>query len=403
MMAKGLSVTGLLSEAGLMHRRSPFFALPLSRGALSGDYPDARWREAILLTVLLWLFVLVIYLPVLIDRHKGEGWSSIALDGSTIMVSMMLAMPIFALFRVTRGWPPRRRAAALAAAVIGASLVQTAFDFLFTGWVAQNLEGSWQALPRNLSRSYGAAFNYICVYGVNLALFHLLSARRRELNQERQLAEARSATQQAQLAALRFQLNPHFLFNTLNAISAMIVTRRNEEAEQMTDKLSSFLRASLSSDPTALVPLDSELAMIEEYFEIESIRFGERLAVEVDCSKEACGALVPGFLLQPLVENAVKYGVAPSKEPVLIRIRAVTEGADLVIRVEDDGVFASAQAKAGSTGVGLHNVRRRLETLYGAAASLEAGPREKGYAATIRLPLTPPGSLPSRNRPLDRT
>jgi len=401
MMAKGLSVTGLLSEAGPMHRRSPFFALPQSRRSHVGDYPDAQWREAILLTVLLWLFVLVIYLPVLIERHDGEKWGSIALDGATVFVSMLLAMPIFALFRVTKGWTPPRRMVALAAAVVGAAIVQTAFDFLFTGWVAQNLEGSWQALPRNLNRSYGAAINYICVFGVNLALFHLLSARRRELNQERQLAEARSATQQAQLAALRFQLNPHFLFNTLNAISAMIVTRRNDEAEQMTDKLSSFLRASLSSDPTALVPLDSELALIEEYFEIESIRFGDRLAVEVDCSKEACGALVPGFLLQPLVENAVKYGVAPSKERVLIRIGAVTEGSDLVVTVEDDGVFAAEQVKTGGAGVGLRNVRRRLETLYGPAASLEAGPRKKGYAATIRLPMTPPGTAPPWRRGLD--
>ena len=126
--------------------------------------------------------------------------------------------------------------------------------------------------------------NYILVFGVNMILFHVNYARRAAIQQERQLAEADLAAQQAQLAALRYQLNPHFLFNALNSISALIVTRRNKDAEAMTDKLSGFLRTSLNADPAELIPLDEELALTEEYLDIESVRFGERLNVEVDCA-----------------------------------------------------------------------------------------------------------------------
>jgi LytS/YehU family sensor histidine kinase len=189
-----------------------------------------------------------------------------------------------------------------------------------------------------------------------------------------------------------YQLNPHFLFNTLNAISAMIVTRRNDEAELMTDKLSSFLRASLTSDPTELVPLDQELTLMEDYLEIESIRFGERLHVEIDCASDACGVPVPSFLLQPLVENAIKYGVAPSLEPVNIRVTGRREQGELVVTVEDDGRAAANAITSAGTGVGLQNVRRRLAALYGDSGTVTAGRREQGYAAVIRLPVTPPTS-----------
>ena len=349
--------------------------------------PKAGWREAAILTFALWTFILVIYLPILIDRHRGEGWGSVALDGSTVFISALFGMGAFAVYRATLDWRLDRRLAALALTLVACAFSQTAFDYLFTGWVAQNLEASWEALPRNIGHSYGAAFNYLCVFGVNMALFQLLFVRHREVTRERQLAEARWAAQQAQLTALRYQLNPHFLFNTLNAISAMIVTGRNDDAETMTNKLCSFLRASLSSDPTELVPLETELGLIEDYLEIESTRFGARLVIEMPCSSAAAAVEVPSFLLQPLVENAIKYGVGPSVEPVTVRISARTEGDTLALTVENDGTAHAAGEKLPGTGVGLVNVERRLEAIYGKAASLIAGPTEKGFAAAIRIPI----------------
>ena len=348
---------------------------------------DARWPEAILLTVSLWLFVLLMFLPIISARHAPGDWASLMLDVSTIIVvSMPLAMPLFLLFKRTVSWPQGARALLLISGVIFAAVANTVFDLLYTGWVANNLEASWSSLPRDMERGYDVALKYILVFSVNVALFQLSFARRQERRQERQLVDARSTAQQAQLAALRYQLNPHFLFNTLNSISALIVTGRNDDAEEMTDKLSSFLRISLACDPAQLVPLEQELALIEEYLEIEAVRFGERLNVDIHCAADACAALVPGFLVQPLVENAIKHGVAPSRDPVNIAVKASVEEGDLCITVANDRVPARSGIASGRSGVGLINVERRLEAVYGKAASLTTEKNDSGYVATICIP-----------------
>ena len=347
---------------------------------------DARWRDAVLLTLTLWLFVAVIFLPRIIIRHWGAGFGSMALDFSTYLVSFVFAMGMFVVFRRTVDWPQTARMLILVATVFTVAVLNTLFDLTFTDWVAQNVESSWSSLQRTLERGYPATLNYTLVFGVNMAFFQLSFARRRELRQERQLVDARSAAQQAQLAALRYQLNPHFLFNTLNSISALIVTRRNEDAEVMTDKLSSFLRNSLACDPAELVPLEHELSLIEEYLDIEGVRFGDRLHAEIHCATDAGKALVPGFLVQPLVENAVKHGVAPSRDPVNITVRAEIEAGDLCITVANDHAGAGSRSGYGGTGVGLVNVERRLDAVYGKTASLTTQRSEDFYTATICIP-----------------
>ena len=354
---------------------------------------QAKWPEAILITIALWLFVLLIFLPLIIDRHAGEGWQSIALDAATIVVSILFAMPMFAVFRRTVHWPQAKRALVLIATVIATAIANTLFDLLFQGLVAHHLEAAWASLPRDIERAYPSALNYVLVFGVNMALFQVNFARRTSLIQELKLSHARSSAQQAQLAALRYQLNPHFLFNALNSISALIVTKRNEDAERMTEKLSTFLRTSLNADPGELIPLDDELALTEEYLDIESVRFGERLNVTVDCAPEACDALVPSFLVQPLVENAIKHGVARCRGTVNIDLHAEVKDGNLRIDVrtcmptceerEDQGVRQSR------SGVGLKNVRRRLEAVYGIKASLKAEVQDNSYVATISLPRSP--------------
>jgi LytS/YehU family sensor histidine kinase len=153
----------------------------------------------------------------------------------------------------------------------------------------------------------------------------------------------------------------------------------------MTDKLSSFLRTSLACDPAELVPLEHELSLIEEYLDIEGVRFGDRLNVEIDCAADAGKALVPGFLVQPLVENAVKHGVAPSRDPVTITVHASIEDRDLCITVSNDHAGSRMVGMHG-TGVGLINIERRLEAVYGNAASLTTERREDFYTATICIP-----------------
>ena len=347
---------------------------------------DARWSDAAPLTIALWLFVLVIFLPAILARHQDENWTGVALDCATALISIGLALALFALFKASAALPPALRLVLIGATTLAVSVAQTLFDLLFTAWVAHNLRASWAAVPIDLARASGAMLNYVCVFTVNVALFQLSFSRRRSLTRERQLVAAQHAAQQAQLEALRLQLNPHFLFNTLNAISSMIITRRNDDAEQMTDKLSSFLRASLACDPSELVPVEEELGLTGDYLEIEAVRFGDRLLVDIRCEAEARDVRVPGMLIQPLVENAVKYGVATSREPVTIAIGASIEDDMLCLTVCNDGPGDLQPVKTGGAGVGLNNIRRRLAALYGPRASLQAGRVAGGFEAKICIP-----------------
>jgi len=199
-------------------------------------------------------------------------------------------------------------------------------------------------------------------------------------------SRAEAAASAASLAALRYQLNPHFLFNTLNAISSLIVLKDYGAADAMLARLSDFLRATLSSEPGALLPLEDELATLRHYLEIESVRFGERLEVQFTWPPELADVLVPRFLLQPLIENAIKYALAPSATPVKISVEASADGDTLMVAVEDDGMGLEKDARPG-TGAGIANVRQRLETLYGAAGSLDTPKRDRGFLAIVRLPL----------------
>ncbi len=364
---------------------------PVARGSnrkMQSSKSYAVWSDAIRSTVALWMFVLLVFLPAIIRRHAGEPWTGVALDCSTVIVSMGFAMLMFMTSRATIGQPYWTRLPLRAASVLFFASLNTMFDLLFQGWIADHVNEAWRNLPADFSRAYSSTLNYILVFGVNMILFHVNYARRAAIQQERQLAEAQLAAQQAQLAALRYQLNPHFLFNALNSISALIVTKRNEDAEEMTEKLSSFLRSSLNAEPSELIPLDEELALTEEYLSIESVRFGDRLAIDIHCSDDACHALVPSFLVQPLVENAVKHGVARSTKPIEIRIDAELSNGALRISVAND-IAAEKPDKlpdSEGAGVGIENVRHRLNAVFGKRATLTAGENNGRFVATISIP-----------------
>lgn len=208
------------------------------------------------------------------------------------------------------------------------------------------------------------------------------------VEQERRLARAEAETQKAVLAALRFQVNPHFLFNALNAVAALIAAQRNREAEEVVIRLSEFFRASLSSTAENTMALADELELLDVYLQIERIRFSDRMTVEVDCPSSLEGALVPSLLLQPLAENAVKHAVAPATRPVHVQVTAGVEGGRLILSVTDDGDHHPAGGKTVcGEGVGLRNVEGRLKALYGDRAEAEAGPTDSGFQARLSLPL----------------
>jgi signal transduction histidine kinase len=210
-----------------------------------------------------------------------------------------------------------------------------------------------------------------------------LSARYSQATRESEQLQTRLA--QAQLHALRLQLNPHFLFNTLNAITALVHTDPHA-AERMIMGLSELLRISLGSVGEQEVPLARELEVLGHYLEIQQVRFADRLQVEYAVASGTESALVPNLLLQPLVENAIKHGISPRAASGRIAIAARKANGALTLEVSDNGTGSSNGAPAGE-GVGLRNSRERLRSLYGDAYRFDAAPQPGGgYRVLIELP-----------------
>jgi len=238
-----------------------------------------------------------------------------------------------------------------------------------------------QAIADNSANGY---FFFIAWAALYLALCYAAEAQMLE----RRTAQLRGAAQAAELRALRYQVNPHFLFNTLNSLSSLVMTGKREEAERMILNLSNFFRTSLSGDPTEDVPLSAEIQLQRLYLDIEGVRFPDRLLVKVDLPERLRNACVPGLLLQPLVENAVKYGVARSRRPVTIRLSALEDSGGLVLTVENDGEPGGVRAEEQGTGVGLANVRDRLAARFGDRASCRWGPLPGGgFRVTLTMPI----------------
>ncbi|MEP0356427.1 MAG: histidine kinase [Paraglaciecola sp.] len=188
------------------------------------------------------------------------------------------------------------------------------------------------------------------------------------LKEKQNVLRASTMAHQAQIKMLRYQLNPHFLFNTLNAISTLILMKENKTADAMVSRLSDFLRYSLDKDPIRKVPLMQEVKVLELYLEIEKVRFEDRLSVVWDIEEKTKDALVPSLILQPLIENSIKYAISKVSEGGQICISAKSFGRDLMLNVSDNG--PSAEIIDGNLppseggGVGLQNIQERLQALY---------------------------------------
>jgi signal transduction histidine kinase len=240
----------------------------------------------------------------------------------------------------------------------------------------------------NLARGYvswlltslpWSVFMYFTVLGCVYAFSYYREAR------ERETREARLAAQlsDAKLGALRMQLHPHFLFNSLNAITVLVRDQKTREASEMLELLSRLLRQVLQSEQGELIPLRQEIQFIEEYLGIEQVRFSDRLSVHWEIEDAVRDALVPAFILQPLVENAVRHGIAKRVEKGVIEVIARREGNALILSIRDNG---PGYQSGSPEGVGLTNTRARLEAVYGAHAELRIESAAKGTVAMIRLP-----------------
>jgi len=207
--------------------------------------------------------------------------------------------------------------------------------------------------------------------------------------EKQNVLKANTVAHQAQLKMLRYQLNPHFLFNTLNAISTLILLKDNVTANGMVTKLSEFLRYSLDKDPMKKVTLNSEIQALELYLAIEKVRFEERLQVRFNINENCEQALVPSMILQPIAENAIKHAIATQEQGGSITISVSHFANDLMIEVADDG--PGAEIVDGNlhreNGVGLVNTRERLQALYKSDYSLVvANNSPSGIKVSIRMP-----------------
>jgi two-component system LytT family sensor kinase len=237
----------------------------------------------------------------------------------------------------------------------------------------------------------------IPIYWVLVGVAHSLAAMAALREREKQAALLTAHLTQAQLAGLRTQLQPHFLFNTLNSIAALI-PQNAKLATEMVLNLSDLLRMTLREPQRGGIQLIEELTLLQHYVDIQKLRFGERLSFRVEASDDALNAFVPPLLLQPLVENAIRHGVEPSEQVECITVRARIEGEQLVLEVANtlSGDSAENRPLANSTGVGLSNTRARLKVQYDDQQDFQAGKRaDGGFEVRMRFPARSAVTFPS--------
>ena len=271
--------------------------------------------------------------------------------------------------------------------------------YLYFGWIQKSYDmDTWKEKAGDAAELYekfsfiegnSSAITIMLIWSI---LYFAIKSYR--IFQEVRESALKSAAQahEAQLKMLRYQLNPHFLFNTLNAISTLILEKDTELANRMVTRLSSFLRYSLDNDPMQRITLSQEIKALQLYLDIEKVRFEERLTLEISLEDEAKNALIPSLLLQPLIENAIKYGIARAEGGGHLSISAKVFAGDLLLEISDDGPGCELinGDVPDSNGVGLSNTRERLATIYGAEHTIKLSNTEPhGLTICIRIPFTP--------------
>jgi two-component system, LytTR family, sensor kinase len=326
---------------------------------------------------------------------NGKQWNDWGYVFPVYLVGFVGTLGLRFLLRLWRGLTPPALAAAIAMPSVALGAVMSVTLMAMSQWTCAKDCESWK-----LMGWFEAMVSYTYLILAWVFLYITLRYYRALQRQTQQVLAATAMAHQAQLKMLRYQLNPHFLFNTLNAISTLVLDRANDTANRMVQSLSAFLRHSLDSDPMQRVTFKQELDALRLYLDIEKVRFAERLQIEYRIQPECYSALLPSLLLQPLIENAIKYAVAKRVEGGRLEIDAHRDGDMLEIRVSDDGPGCPqfdgdlpATPPSNGHGVGLFNTRERLKVLYGERQQFSARNREGGGAAiTLRLPFEAGGA-----------
>jgi two-component system sensor histidine kinase AlgZ len=332
-------------------------------------HPILASGRRVLLYVLAWMAILAL-LAAILRTSAGVDWPT-AVSGlapACVLFAFICLTPWY-LCRVRPLREPNRAIApSLGAAVAGSAI--------FVG--AARLASPTLAPHLALLFALGVLL-YLLSTGLHYAA--IASVEQREA--EDRATEARALARESQLQALKFQLNPHFLFNSLHSIAAL-ATLDGARAREMCIRLADFLRASLSLGDRESIPLREELALARSYLEVERVRFGARLNVQEAIASACEDCLLPALLLQPLVENAVKHGIAGLLEGGYIRLSAARNGTGVCIEIEN--AFDPEAAAPARDGIGVAHVRRRLAMRYGDDAAFSARAEKAVYRVTLRLP-----------------
>lgn len=316
-----------------------------------------------------------------VAHEKPESYFAVV--AAISVIGFILTLPMRRIYQHLWRRPPLM----LAVGTLATSYVVGLFwrwihNLLYYDWV----KNDWQ--PEHLMDYVGGVMGSFYIMLCWSGLYFGIKYYQQLQDQTEQTLKATAAAHQAQLKMLRYQLNPHFLFNTLNAISTLILDGANDTANLAVSRLSDFLRYTLDNDPMKRVTLGSELGAIDLYLQIEKVRFGDRLIIEKDIEPRALDALVPSLILQPLIENAIKYAITPREDGGTIQISALVQDNMLVLRLADDGPgLGNGTSGHKSCGVGLKNTRERLTQFYADRQAFTLGPNEpQGLVITINIP-----------------
>jgi len=299
------------------------------------------------------------------------------------VAGFVLSVPMRYIYRRLWGRPVRERIlGVLVTCYVTALALRGVINLSYRAFV----EPDWQ--PRSLFEVFGGTLSTTYLLVCWSVLYFGIKFYESQRKQEEAMLKAVALAQEAQLKMLRYQLNPHFLFNTLNAISTLILDNQNKKANQAVTRLSEFLRYTLDQDPMKKVTLRQEIEALDLYLGTERLRFGERLRLEYAIEAPALDALVPSLLLQPLLENSLKYAVSSRSEGGLVRIEGRAREGLLELAVIDDGPgLREGTASSERRGVGLRNTRERLAVLYGENCRFAVLNSRPGLRVEMGLPL----------------
>jgi|tagenome__1003787_1003787.scaffolds.fasta_scaffold20990058_7 two-component system LytT family sensor kinase len=357
----------------------------------SGNFKSPRWHWVVAVWLGLGLFDATQTVFVMRSEGMHHYWMRLFFTNVIAWLPWMLATPF--IFRLDRRFPGTQwKRPAFWFAHLSAS---TGIGLVASAWVAlwEELLNPFALTPGPdpfvqlcLRKFYSGTLSSIILYGLVLLVAHIAETQRRFALQQAETARLNEQLSKAQLNALRRQIEPHFLFNTLNAIAGLVREERNDAAVGMIAELSDFLRRVVNDSDRQQVPLSEELEFTQKYLDIQKVRFAERLEFSVDVPEELLGAQVPSLLLQPMVENAVKHGIAKRVQGGAIRISAWQANGSLTLRIFNEGPFLFAGWQQNQSGIGIENVRTRLKSLYGNASELTLRNHRGGVEALVSLP-----------------